>query len=274
MNIVYGVIIVVLVTAVTCSAMLLVRRRAPDGSFFTDGDRASGVFGVLATGFSVLLGFIIFLAFQSYDQARSGAETEATILAQQLETAQYFPDDTAEQLSGQLICYGRSVVSTEWPAMGDGSIGDAVNPWGVAMFRTLHAFTPGSDTEQSAYDRWMDQTGQREQARIDRVHGAEGLIPFPLWLVLYVISGVIFAYMLFFADSGESRTTQAMLMGSVTVVISLLLLLLAFFDQPHGPGIGKLEPTAMQRNLRVMDLELQTVGLDLTLPCDAQGRPS
>ena len=35
------------------------------------------IFGVLATGFSVLLGFIIFLAFQSYDESRSGAETEA-----------------------------------------------------------------------------------------------------------------------------------------------------------------------------------------------------
>ena len=31
-----------------------------------------GVFGVLATGFSVLLGFIIFLAFQAYDDTRAG----------------------------------------------------------------------------------------------------------------------------------------------------------------------------------------------------------
>ena len=39
----------------------------PGGSYFSDGDRASGVFGVPATGFSVLLGFIIFLAFSSDD---------------------------------------------------------------------------------------------------------------------------------------------------------------------------------------------------------------
>jgi hypothetical protein len=45
--------------------MLVVRQRAPEGSYFTNGERASGVFGVLATGFSVFLGFIIFLAFQS-----------------------------------------------------------------------------------------------------------------------------------------------------------------------------------------------------------------
>ena len=71
--------------------MLLVRRRAPEGSYFSDGDRASGVFGVLATGFSVLLGFIIFLAFDSYDESRSGAEAEAITVVQQVETAQFLP---------------------------------------------------------------------------------------------------------------------------------------------------------------------------------------
>ena len=74
--------------------MLLVRRRAPEGSYFQDGDRASGVFGVLATGFSVLLGFIIFLTFTSYDQSRTGAEAEALVVAQQVETAQFLPAAT------------------------------------------------------------------------------------------------------------------------------------------------------------------------------------
>ena len=92
MNLVIGLAVVLVVTAVTVTAMLLVRRRAPEGSYFSDGDRASGVFGVLATGFSVLLGFIIFLAFASYDKSRSGAETEATIVAQQVQTAQFLPD--------------------------------------------------------------------------------------------------------------------------------------------------------------------------------------
>ena len=75
--------------------MLLVRRQAPEGSFFADGDRAAGVFGVLATGFSVLLGFVVFLAFTSYDYARRGAETEALIVAQQVETAEFFPGPAA-----------------------------------------------------------------------------------------------------------------------------------------------------------------------------------
>lgn len=271
MNVLLGLVATLVITAITVTAMLLVRRRAPEGSYFTDGDRASGVFGVLATGFSVLLGFIIFLAFQSYDESRSGAEAEATIVAQQIQTAQFLPADSAEELTGELTCYARSVAGTEWDAMDEGTLGDQINPWGAEMFLTIHQVDPGTATEQSAYDRWMDQTADREQARVERVHGAEGIIPLPLWLALFVISGIIFAYLLFFADRAEGPVTQGMLMGSVTVVISLLLLLLMFFNQPHGEGVGRLQPTAMERTIRLIDLESDVAGVTVTPPCDERG---
>jgi hypothetical protein len=271
-NVLLGVVFLLVITAVTVTAMLLVRRRAPEGSYFKDGDRASGVFGVLATGFSVLLGFIIFLGFSSYDESRSGAEQEATIVAQQVQTAQFMGSDSAAELTGELSCYARSVAGTEWEAMGEGRLGDAVNPWGVAMFKTVRQVDPRTAAEQSAYDRWMDQTLDREQARVDRVHGAEGIIPLPLWIVLFVISGVIFVYMLFFADSAEGPVTQGVLMGSVTVVIALLLLILVFFNHPpHGGGVGRLEPTAMARTIDLIGKQTQAAGITVDPPCDEQG---
>ena len=271
MNLLVGLAVVAVAASVTIASMLMVRRRAPEGSYFADGDRASGVFGVLATGFSVLLGFIIFLAFQSYDESRTGAETEATIVAQQVQTAQFMPGGSAEELTGELTCYARSVVGTEWDALDEGKLGDSINPWGGQMFLTIFDVNPRTATQQSAYDRWMSQTAEREQARIDRVHGAEGIIPLPLWLVLLVISGVIFAYMLFFADRAERAVTQSMLMGSVTVVIAFLLLLLMFFDHPHGAGVGRLQPTAMERTIRLIDTQLEVAGLTVTPPCDEHG---
>jgi hypothetical protein len=274
MNIVWGFLITVGAVAVTVSAMLLVRRRAPEGSYFADGDRASGVFGALATGFSVLLGFIIFLAFTSYDQSRSGAETEALLVAQQVETAQFFPSGSREDLTGQLVCYGRSVVNGEWERMEAGTQGDALNPWGVALFRTLQGVEPASATEQSAYDKWLEQTSAREDARLDRIHGAVGVIPTPLWIVLFFISALIFVYMLFFADSGEGAVTQAMLMGSVTAVIVLLLLLLGSLDNPFRSGVGSLRPVAMERTLRITDQAIEAVGEDVAIPCDAEGNPA
>ena len=142
MNILVGLVITLVVTAITVTAMLLVRRRAPEGSYFTDGDRASGVFGVLATGFSVLLGFIIFLAFGSYDASRSGAETEATIVAQQVQTAQFLPDFVrrADRRADLLRPVGRRA---RVGRAGSGTLGDRINPWGAAMYQTVTAVDPG-----------------------------------------------------------------------------------------------------------------------------------
>jgi hypothetical protein len=272
-NILVAAAVTVVVTAITVTSMLLVRRRAPEGSYFSDGDRASGVFGVLATGFSVLLGFIIFLAFSSYDDSRTGAETEATIVAQQVQTSQFLPPDTASQLTGELTCYARSVAGAEWDAQSSGALGDKVNPWGVAMFKTISTVQPDSAVQQSAYDRWMDQTADREQARIDRVHGAEGILPLPLWLALFVICGIIFVYTLFFADPAEGAVTQGLLMGSVTVVVTLLMMLLVFFNHAHGDGVGRLQPTAMERTIGLIDTEAKLVGVTVTAPCDDDGNP-
>ena len=271
MSVLWSIVILLVANVATIGAMLLVRRRAPEGSFFADGDRASGVFGVLAGGFAIFAGFIIFLAFTSYDQSRSGGEAEALTVVQQFETAEFLPPAMHDRLTGELVCYGRSVVHQEWPRMEEGRGGDTINPWAVALFRSLRLANPTSNSEQSAFDKWLDQTSDREQARSDRLHGAEGIIPTSIWLVLFVIAGVVFAYMLFFADSGERADSQAMLMGSATTVIALTLLAINALDNPYRDAVGEIKPVAMERSLRILDRERAVVNETAPVPCDARG---
>jgi hypothetical protein len=271
MQIVIAILIVVAVTAVAVAAMLLVRRNAPDGSYFHDGDRAAGVFGVLATGFAVLLGFVVFLAFVSYDAARAGAEEEALIVSQQIETAQFFPAPAAAELTGELVCYARSVAGVQWERMEAGTLGEELNPWASEMFRTLLTVEPQTATEQTAFDTWLAQRSARESARNHRIHGAVGVIPTQLWVVLFFTSALIFVYMLFFADSGERALVQAMLMGTVASVITATLLLLNSLNNPFHEGIGGLRPVAMQRTLRIIDQQLVVEGNQNPPPCDARG---
>ena len=117
------------------------------------------------------------------------------------------------------------------------------------MLRTLRTTEPRSASEQTAYAKWFDQRSDREDGRADRIHGGEGVIPLPVWIVLLIASGVIFIYMLFFADSAERAIVQATMMGGVAVVITSTLLLLVFLDHPYESGTGGLRPVAMERAL-------------------------
>jgi hypothetical protein len=271
MNIVWAALIIVAASAVAVAVMLAVRRGAPEGSYFSDSDRAAGIFGVLATGFSVLLGFLIFLAFASYDASRSGAETEALTVAQQIQTAQFLPADVGGELTGELICYARSVIHGEWDRMENGSLGEDINPWGVALFGTLQRAELTSPQQEAAYGKWLDQTSDREAARQDRIHGAAGLIPVPLWIGLFFISAIVFAYILGFADSGDRAWVQALYMGSVVAVIATMLLLLHFLDDPYHGGLGGLQPTAMERTEQLIDQQLAAIDSTVTIPCDGNG---
>src|SRR3954447_6688969 len=271
MSLFWTIVILLAVNAATITAMLVARRRAPEGGYFTDGDRASGVFGVLAGAFAIFAGFIIFLAFTTYDQSRSGGGAGGVTVIQQFETAELLPPAMHARLTGNLVCYARSVVHQEWPQMEDGKGGDTINPWVVALFRGVKRTNPTSATEQAAFGKWLDQTSDREEGRRDRLHRAEGIIPTSIWLVLFLIASVVFAYMLFFADSGEGAVSQAMLMGSATTVIVLTLLAINALDNPYRHGLGRIKPVSMERSLRILNRERAVVNETAPLPCDGRG---
>jgi len=155
--------------------------------------------------------------------------------------------------------------------MESGSLGDAYNPWGIVMFATLKTTQPHSASEQAAYSKWLDERTDREDARADRTHGAEGVIPAPLWIVLYLSAAIIFVFMLFFADSGERAIVQATMMGSVAVIITSTMLLLVFLDHPYHPGLGSLKPVAMERTLQLLEGRTGIARGPFTIPCDANG---
>jgi hypothetical protein len=273
MSLLYGILVIAAAVAIAVATMLFVRGRAPEGSFFSDGDRASGVFGVLATGFAIFAGFVIFLAFTTYDQSRAGAEAEALLVVQQFETAQFLAPETRDRLAGEIVCYARSVVGQEWPRMEAGDLGDALNPWGVALFRTIRATEPSGVVQETAFAKWLDQTSDREEARRDRVHGAAGITPTTIWIVLLLSAAIVFAFMLFFADPAEMKRSQAMLVGSATTIVVVTLLAIYALDNPYRRGLGSIRPVAMERSLVILDEARAALDSTVEPPCDESGTP-
>ena len=183
-------------------------------------------------------------------------------MIQQYPTAQLLPANIRAGLSGQLVCYARYVIEQEWPRMEDGEGGDAINPWGVAMFRTLERAEPVAASEQSAYDKWLDRTAEREAGPPGPPPRGGGGHPRPLWVVLFLAAALLFVFMLFFADTGERALVQGVQIGSVVAVISASLALVAFLDRPFQPHVAGLQPTAMERTLVQLEGERAAIGDD------------
>ena len=95
-----AVIVIVVSAAVMVAIMLWLRQHSPPGGRFADSDRASGVFGFLGAGFVILLGFVIFLSFGTYESAASRADEEAAAVVAQFRTSADFGGDRAEVAQG------------------------------------------------------------------------------------------------------------------------------------------------------------------------------
>ena len=98
------------------------------------------------------------------------------------------------------------------------------------------------------------------------------MIPSPLWFVLLISAGIVWAFVFLFADRGEGAFVQAVLVGSVTAMLVSGLLVIRFLDYPYSPGSGTLKATAMEETVGRIDQAIALLHLDVPDLCDEAGR--
>jgi hypothetical protein len=111
----------------------------------------------------VLLAFVIFLSFSSYDRAREKASLEAVAVSQLYRTAKVFSLEAQRQLHGELICYARAVVNDEWATMRDRRASPVVDEWLSQIEQTIDGIRLQRDNERVAYEHGFDQMAERRE---------------------------------------------------------------------------------------------------------------
>jgi Protein of unknown function (DUF4239) len=248
-------IIVLVVVVVAVAAKLLVRRRAPEGGWFTDLPRSAGSLSVIGTMFAVMLAFVILFSLQSYQRAREGSSIEAVAVTELSNVATVFPSSTSDRLRGGLVCYGRAVVHDEWPAMQQGHSSATVESWVDRLHDDFVGAAPQDARQEAAYAQWFDEVAQRREGRRERLAEASPLMPMPLWFALGIGATLTLAYMVAQADRRES------------LLMTAGLLVVVFLDNPYTGGNDSIKPTEMSRTLARIDKGVET-------PCDERGNPT
>jgi hypothetical protein len=246
--------------ALSAVGMLLVRRRAPAGTFFKDPIPGGAVYTVVGTAYMVILAFVFFIAFESYGGAKDDAEEEATATLAMFHAAAPFTRAGRGELQGQMICYARDVIKDGWPAMRRGEFDSVVDARVSSMEETAERL-PVSGTKQAAgFEHWLALNEERRHGRQGRIGEAGGLVPPVVWLILIIGAVVVIASVAFFADRDESAATQAALIVAVAIIVVSGLVLVRFLDKPYEDKSGSIKPEAMERTLSLMEKERRARG--------------
>jgi Protein of unknown function (DUF4239) len=241
--------------AVSAAGMLILRRWAPEGTYFKDPIPAGAVYTVAGTAYMVIVAFVFFVAFESYHAANTDAQDEATATLAMFHAVGPLGPEARAQLQGQVICYAREVISREWPAMRDGNTSPVVDGRVRAMEESAERVPVSGAKQLAAYEEWFALNEERRRGRQGRIGEAEGLVPPVVWLILIIGAVVVIATVGFFADVRETRITQAAMIAAVAIIVVSGLVLVQFLDHPYENKSGSIKPTAMTRTLEQMQGE-------------------
>ena len=237
---------------VVLGLLYLVRNVEPADGLFIDVGHGNALYGLVSNAFAVLLAFVVFVAYQSFNQGRSGAELEAVAVGELFRTAEFFAGPERQTLQAEIACYARAAVD-EWPLMRDGDRSRVADMWVVRMQRSWARLSLDSPTAQAAFSNLAEADDDRTTGRRERLAQGLAVIATPVWFTLAIGGAVVILAGLLFADPRERFLVQASLLAAVTIMVVAGLMLVWFLDHPFEDSTGSIRPVEMQRSIEVMD---------------------
>lgn len=248
-------------------ALMLLRRFGPRDGWFRDAQHAAGAFTVTGTIYAVLVGFVFLLAFGSYSAARESSQDEARAAVSLFHVAERFPPDVRDEIQGDVVCYARAVVGSEWGTMADERPSAEVDQWETQLSRDFDAFEPTTQVESDALQSWFGDADLLREARQGRLTEAPRFIPVTIWVLLLVTGAAVIGFSLLLSDSRERRSAQVAMVVAVTTAVTASLLIVNFLDRPYGDHEGAIEPEAMSSALAAVRRDLIAHGRAETASC-------
>jgi Protein of unknown function (DUF4239) len=275
MSVQLALIITAVVVAVTAAVVLVLRRLAPPDGFWgrPEPNHSGSAMAVLGSAFAILVAFVMFLAFQSFLNAKRNVDIEATEIEHLFETADLFRAEVRDDLHGTAICYARAVIADEWPKMKHAGRSRLVDHWALALERAVEGADFANPRENQAYSDAAELDRTRQESREERLIEAEPFVPPLLWVALITGGTMLLAYMCSFANRSIRAPLQLILVSAVAMIGTLNLCVVRFLDTPYEDVAGSIKPTRMERSLATMESILAARFPDVRPPCNDAGKP-
>lgn len=254
-NPVINVIIILGAGVVAALISLAIRRFAPQVEGLHTGSWSSTL-SYVATAYGVIVGFSILLLFGAFADARFAVGDEATSIGTAFEEMKVFGDDGVP-VQRALICYGRTAVEEDWPAMEQRSSSPEVDRAYAGIIEAVGGVdAPTSRTFQPAVTtNVMVQVGSISTAREARLVTASSGLGGVMWGLLWG-GGLLVVVLIFAVTVPASPRSQAVLVGLAATFTAVMLLLVVALNNPFASGAGRLSPALIEQTVTSMENEL------------------
>ncbi|KTC86732.1 DUF4239 domain-containing protein [Legionella brunensis] len=141
--------------------------------------------GILSGFYSIFLGFIIYLLWSDYQDARLVVVDETTKLYVISESSKDFPPQVSKQIKEDLINYISIVTHEEWHAMRTGDESFKAHKAIDKIYDTLLKYRPDNSVSLLFYDKALTSLNAAIEDRSHRINMLNVAIPVAWYFVIF-----------------------------------------------------------------------------------------
>jgi hypothetical protein len=200
----------------------------------------------VGAAYGLLLGLLVVFAVGHYTDVRHESQAEASTLVALQDTVRVYPPETSDRVRHDVVCYMRSIVHDEWPSMerGNDTAVRRTLRFGDRVRADVRDLPIDDQKEGSAYGRANSLITDASQSRQRLLFFTEPRIPAALWVVIYV--GAFLVILLLVGHYATRPAGRVAALGSVAVLMTVVISVLAMLDQPFGFG-ARVQPDEMRQ---------------------------
>lgn len=207
------------------------------------------VFGVVGGLYGLLLGFVVFLVWDSSNSAQTNANREGSLALGLYRSIRYYPDSSRiAPLLNAYKAYVYHVVHQEYPRM------EAMQPFTKEdrqAFNNVYNYLEKVNTGDSRMEQMFRQLEELATYRSLRHLDAVTEIPGAVWLALLAGGFLVLVFAMIL--DVESSQLHLVANGLLSSLIGLLIYMILILDHPFT-GKLKIEPMEY-RQILVMEAE-------------------
>ncbi len=245
---VMGVVIIGIATLLTVVGALGARKLAAKTDYEEYQGMADPMLNVVATLFSILLGFLVAGAMDDFSNTRDVVEQEANRLADIYALSRGISQPDQLQLQNACRNYCDIMINEEWPAME--SRHNSKRLWEASrrIWDCVLSFSPDDDRATDIHESLLTAVTELGENRRSRIVAMRGKYSPALWIVVFGGSIILIGctYMFFIKNS----RLQALMVALVALSLYLNVSLLWIYSNPFI-GDLKITPAAFELDRQI-----------------------
>ncbi|MEY4174388.1 MAG: hypothetical protein RI900_1553 [Actinomycetota bacterium] len=234
------------------------------------GVKIEAFIGPVVTLTVFLAAFVVAQATQTFQRAGSQSTAEATAVSMMYEHGGMLPEGRGQSLQAASVCYARSVIKLEWPAMEGGKSSPDADHWAKQFNAEI---TSVLDAPGAIVGQLVGLNRTQSETRQMRLYEARPHLP-QLTIVLMIASviGVIMLLCSLAIPDIRKRVLVPIALA-MAVLLGGTLYLVEQLEEPFS-GLIRVSPGLMKTVEGKISADFAIQYPDAALPCDAEGRPN